>query len=564
VLAHDQHHADALHLLGKIRLHQNDFEGAETLIRQSLALNECTIFLDSLGLVLRKTNRFTQAEETYRRALELNPDDARRHNNFGNLLSDMQRPSEAEVEYRRALKLKPDYPEALHNLGLLLIDIGRLSEAEAAYRSALELKPDYIEAHLHLGNLLNESKRLPEAEAAYRRALEIQSDYADAHNNLGILLKESKLVIEAEAAYRCALEIQPDYAEGHYNLGILLQETKRLPEAEAAYRRALEIQPDYTEARLNLSLLLLTLQRYGEAWPLYESRYAPERKEAVVKVPDLSYPQWQGESLAGKSLVIWPEQGFGDYIQFVRYAPLLKARGVSRLTLVCSPPLSVLLATVEGVDAVMTDMAQGPAHDYWSLLLSLPLHFGTTVNTIPNKSLPYIHTSPALVARWQDRLPASGPKIGLAWKGNPGHANDANRSLPGLASLAPLWSVPGVTFISLQKGPGEEEVSQPPVEQPLVALGVQMKDFSDTAAIVSQLDLVICVDTAIAHIAGALAKPCWVLLPAVGTDWRWLLDRPDSPWYPTIRLFRQSNFEDWSQTVNEVAAALKIWANIQS
>ncbi|MDO8774117.1 MAG: tetratricopeptide repeat-containing glycosyltransferase family protein [Burkholderiaceae bacterium] len=470
---------------------------------------------------------------------------------------------EAEQLIRKAIALK-ESAFFLGNLGILLKDSLRLAEAEAAYRRALEIKPDYAEAHNNLGILLNESKRLAAAEAAYRRALEIKPDYAEAHNNLGNLLNESKRLAEAEAAYRRALEIKPDYAEAHNNLGILLNESKRLAAAEAAYRRALEIKPDYAEARWNLSLLLLALQRFDEAWPLYESRYARERKEVAVKVPDLSYPQWQGESLVGKSLVIWPEQGFGDYIQFVRYVSLLKARGVSRLTLVCSPPLSVLLATVEGVDAVVTDLAQLPAHDYWSFVMSLPLHCATTADTIPVEPMPYVHAPPSRVAQWSERLPAAGLKVGLVWKGNSNHKNDSHRSLPDLACLAPLWSVPDVAFISLQKGQGEEDASQPPVGQSLVALGAQMQDFADSAAIVSQLDLVICVDTAIAHVAGALGKPCWVLLPAIGTDWRWLLDRTDSPWYPSIRLFRQSDLEDWSQTVDEVAGAFKTWASVQS
>jgi hypothetical protein len=214
------------------------------------------------------------------------------------------------------------------------------------------------------------------------------------------------------------------------------------------------------------------------------------------------------------------------------------------------------------VDAVVTDPAKVPAHDYWSFSLSLPLHFATTVDTIPVAKLPYVHALPDRIAQWRDCLPAASVrKVGLVWKGQSQHKNDANRSLPSLASLAPLWSVPGVTFISLQKGQGEEEAAQPPAGQPLLALGAEMTDFSDAAAIVSELDLVICVDTAIAHLAGAMNKPCWVLLPAIGTDWRWQLDRRDSPWYPSIRLFRQSDAEDWRTTISEVATALRAWAN---
>jgi tetratricopeptide (TPR) repeat protein len=564
ILRSDDRHVDALHLLGLVHLHRGDLVEAERLIRKALALRESAIFWGNLGNLLKNSHRLAEAEAAYRRALELKPDYVEAHYNLGILLKDSHRTVEAEAAYRRALELKPDHVDTYNNLGLLLKDSHRLAEAEAAYRRALELKPDHVDTHYNLGILLKDSHRLAEAETAYRRALELKPDYIDAHNNLANLLKNSHRLAEAEAAYRRALELKPDYVEAQNNLGVLLYESKCMPEAEAAYRRALAFKPDYAEARFSLSILLLALQRYDEAWPLHESRYAPERKEVNVNVPSLSYPQWQGESLLGKSLVIWPEQGFGDYIQFVRYASLLKARGVSRLTLVCSPPLSVLLATVEGVDAVVTDMEQLPPHDYWSFLMSLPLYCATTADNIPVAPMPYVHALPSRVAQWCERLPATGLKVGLVWKGSSGHKNDSNRSLPGLASLLPLWSVPGVTFISLQKGQGEDEASQPPTGQPIAALGAQMQDFADSAAIVSQLDLVICVDTAIAHVAGALGKPCWVLLPAMGTDWRWLLDRTDSPWYPSVRLFRQTNLEDWSETVDEVASALKTWAIVQS
>jgi Tfp pilus assembly protein PilF len=555
-------HAAALQSLGVIAAQRGEFAQAESLLRRALELQpDYAEAHNNLGLLLTETGRLPEAEASYRRALELKPDYADAHGNLALLLIISRRFPEAEASYRRALELKPDYADAHFNLGILLMEANRLSEAEASYRRVLELKPGYVEAHNNLANLLKEARRLPEAEASYRRALELNPDYADAYNNLGHLLVETMRLPEAEASYRRALELNPDYAEGHNNLGhLLFQEATRLPEAEASFRRALELKPDYAQARFNLSLLLLALGRYAEAWPYFESRYDSNLKKPTSLVPDLPNPQWRGESLDGKSLVICPEQGFGDYVQFARYFPLLRERGVSRLTLYCHPSLKPLLETAAGVDAVITDLALLPAHDYWAFPLSLPLHFGTGVDSIP-AVFPYLHALPARVERWRERLAPGKFRVGLVWKGNMNHKNDANRSLPGLSALAPLWSVPGVTFISLQKGQGEEEALNPPAGQPILQTGTDIRDFADTAAIVSQLDLVICVDTAIAHVAGALGKPCRVLLPAFGTDWRWLLDREDSPWYSNMRLFRQKDAGDWELPVQRIRQELQALAS---
>ena len=526
VLLHDKRHADGFHMLGIVRSQQGHPADAEILIRRALAIREEALFLGNLGKVLEELGRLPEAEAAYRRAIAIRPDSARAHVDLGRLLLDAGRLAETETAYRRALELRPDDPDTLYNLGLLLQETNRPAEAGEAYRQALELRPDHADAHNNLGNVLVKAKRLADAEASYRRALGLEPDSADTHNNLGNLLKE----------------------------------TDRRPEAEAAYRRALELRPDYAAANYNLGFLLLAMGQYAEGWRRCESRYDVSVGESNVAIPDLPYPQWRGESLAGKSLLIWPEQGFGDYIQFVRYATLLKARGTSRLTLFCAPPLKELLKTVAGVDAVITDLAALPRHDYWSFPLSLPLHFLTTVDTIPH-TLPYLHGLPARLQRWRDRLPTEGLKVGLVWKGSPAQKNDANRSLPNLATLAPLWSVPGVAFVSLQKGQGEEEARQSPATHPIVPLGSDIMDFADTAAIVTELDLVIGVCTAATHLTGALGKPCWVLLPAFGADWRWLLDRSDSPWYPgAMRIFRQSALDSWSDTVADVATALKNWA----
>lgn len=438
---------------------------------------------------------------------------------------------------------------------------GRIDEAVQCYLNAIRLAPNPARAHLNHGNALLLKGDLKGALEAFRTAIKHKPEYAGAYYNMGNALLGNGQLDEAAASYRSALDIQPDYAEVHCVLGIALRERGQIDGAISCFRRAIEIDPDLAEARYNLGSLLLSLGQYAEAWPEYEARYHPNINGRYVILPSVPYPQWQGEPLTGKSLVIWPEQGFGDEIQFARYIPLLKTRGVSRITLVCKSPLKALLGTLEGVDAVIpqSEAASLPFHDYWTFSMSLPLHFATTVETIPAK-LPYLSVLPERLELWRGRLPSGTLKVGLAWKGSAGHKNDANRSLPSLSILAPLWSVRGVAFVSLQKGQGEQEAVAPAAGQPIVDMGSGVQDFADTAAIVAQLDLVICIDTVIAHLAGALSKPSWVLLPAFGTDWRWLREQTDSPWYPGVmRLFRQTEAGDWAAAIGEVAQALETW-----
>ena len=541
------------------------FPEAEAVFRRALAMRpDHADARANLGDLLLEMKRFPEAEAAYLRTLEIRPGQAKVHGNLGVLLYETKRFIEAEEAYRRALAIEPEYAEAHANLGHLLHETKRYAEAEAAWRRTLEIRPDHVKAHSNLGALLSETKRFSEAEAAYRQALAIQPDYADAHHNLGNLLKGLKRFPEAEAAYRKALAIRPDDVETHANLGNLLYETKRFREAEAAYRRALSIHPDNAGARLSLGLLLLHTRRFAEGWALYEARYDEKNSSTGVRKPAFGYPQWQGESLAGKSIAILCEQGLGDSIQFVRYLPLVKARGARHITLICPQALRALFEAIDGADVVLVsaEIASMPVHDCWAFLLSLPLHLASTPDSVPGTAA-YVQPTTVRLGAWKARLPASGLRVGLVWKGSPTHGNDRNRSLPALAALAPLWDVPGITFVSLQKGQGEDEATTPPPGQPLTHVGTDINDFADSAAIIAQMDLVICVDTAIAHLAGALGKPCWVLLPRVGTDWRWLEDRNDSPWYPqTMRLFRQSDQDDWAPTILAVAEALHRFAGV--
>ncbi len=445
--------------------------------------------------------------------------------------------------------------EVLYQIGNRRLAAGDPTQAEACYREALRTSPDFAEAHGNLALLLDERGAADEAETHYRRAITLNPAYQQLHLNLGALLAAQKRHSEAEAAYRQAIALAPGTPAAWSNLGVLLACTKREDEAETCYRTALGLDPDYAQARFNLSYVLLRQGRFDEGWPCLEAR------AWYAGLASLPCPRWQGEPLAGKSLLIGFEYEHGAMIQFCRHAALLKKLGARRIGLICHPALKRLFATLDGVDSVISFDEPPPLEnwDWWTPPLSLPGLFHTRLDTIPAQ-LPYLSAPPADIVRWNACLPRSGLRVGLVWKGNPNFENDAERSLPGLETLAPLGKVPGITFISLQKGAGEEQAASPPAGLPLVNLAPEITDFADSAAIVANLDLVICVDTAIAHLAGALGKPVWVMLPDYKTDWRWLTRRSDSPWYPGVmRLFRQREMGNWDNVVEEIAAAMEEW-----
>jgi len=391
---------------------------------------------------------------------------------------------------------------------------------------------------------------LTEAELAYRRVLERDDRNGLAHNNLANLLRQCGRFSEADAHYCRALEQMPDSAEIRNNRAGTLERLHRYEQAEIDYRHALELKPDFAEARFNLGILLLSDGRYTEGWEYYEAR-----SEAFGEHGQLPFPQWNGEDLSGKTLLLLPEQGYGDTIHFVRYVPLLKARGAAKISMICKPVLASLLRTAEGIDALITDPEVLHAHDYWAPLMSLPCRMGTTVESIPAR-IPYLGVFTQRLEMWQARLPSDGLRVGLVWKGNAEHDNDAQRSLSHFSDLAPLWSVSGIRFISLQVGDAETQAEECKVPQPTLCLGREIRDFGDTAAIVAQLNLVICVDTAIAHVAGALGVACWVMLPQTGVDWRWHRTGTVSPWYPRdMYLFRQRQ-GGWPALIDEVRKAM--------
>ncbi len=446
---------------------------------------------------------------------------------------------------------------ALFQLGEQQLHDAQWEQAAQTFRQALALDAQFAEAHANLGYVLDQSGEHAQAESCYRLALQLAPNNATLHLNLGAMLALQKRHAEAQDCYGAALALEPQSSACWSNLGALNLNLKNEDRAEACLRHAIALDPANHRASFNLAYLQLRRGNFEEGWALFEARdwYVAMQKQ-------LAFARWQGQSLVGRSLLVTYEAGHGDVIQFCRYIALLKERGTAHITLLCHPALTGLMRSLAGPDTVCGfDLALSPAHfDYWMPLMSAPHYLGTRANHIP-AALPYLHAEPALCRLWASRLPAtegSAPRVGLVWKGNPQFENDSARSLPHLQSLAPLWRVPGVDFISLQKGEGEDEVALRQAQQPLTDLGSRMQDFADAAAIVAQLDLVISVDTAMVHLAGALGKPCWLLLPWYMTDWRWGAEAADTPWYPGVmRLFRQGPDSDWGPVIAEVALALQ-------
>ncbi|MCO4877577.1 tetratricopeptide repeat-containing glycosyltransferase family protein [Paraburkholderia caribensis] len=537
--------AEALALLDEML--QHDPAHAEAMDLAAVCLNDLYVDADAKDLKAIVDDALDLAEA---------------HNDLGGWFYGRRQLTQAEHAYRRALSIKPDFTKAMNNLGLVLRDLGREAEAEASFLHALAIAPDYVTARNNLGVLLWQLKRLPEAEAAYRDVVSRQPGDVSAHNNLGLLLLELNRAPEAEQACRQALALNADVPEAHNNLGNVLWQQGRIVEAIAAYRQALALRPDYVGAKANLALPLLCIGDYVQGWALYESRYHEAIGTRSVFPPPVPYPQWRGEPLHGKSLLVWPEQGFGDGLQFCRYLSMLKARGAAKVSVACQPPLRRLFDSLEGVDAVypLDGETTIPAHDTWCFMLSLPMLFGTTVDTIPTP-MPYLRAPAALAQHWRSRLPEGGFKVGLVWAGDPrphdpsSNAIDQRRSLTALSYL-PLLRVPGVTFVSLQKGAATRPQIDdlPAAFRPFDPMD-DVQDFADTAGIVENLDLVITVDTSMAHLAGALNTPVWIL-SRYDACWRWFRDRDDSPWYPTARLFRQTSPGDWDSVVERVAQTL--------
>ena len=553
VLSAQPDNAQAHNHHGMAKANQGKLDEAIACYRRALEIDpRYAEAYNNLGNVLRFQGKLKRAAACYQRVVDINPDYAAAHNNLGMALKGRDKTVEAIASFRRALELEPDNAKAHKNLGDGLKDQGKPDDALACYRRALEIDPDNPELHNSIGVVLEERGKTDEASAWYQHALDINPDRPSAHTNLGVIRYDQGRLDEAMACYRRALDIDPDHAGAHNNLGNAFLRLAKPDAAIACYRRAMEIDPAYVDAHFNRAVALLTIGDFETGWVEHEWRWKRERHAAQRR--DFAQPLWDGSPLDGKTIFLYGEQGLGDIIQFIRYVPLVAERG-GRVAVECNEKLKPLFHDVPGIDELIARGGEVPPFDVHAPLMTLPLICGTTLETIPGGA-GYIRADSRLVEAWRDRLAGfTGRKVGLCWQGNPRFPGDRWRSIP-LRYFAPLLDDPSSTFINLHKGPGEAQIEECGLAERIVNFSPQVDSFDDTAAIMENLDLIITSDTSIAHLAGALGRPVWVVLQ-FAPDWRWMLERDDSPWYPTMRLFRQKTRGDWEDALVRVKQALE-------
>jgi tetratricopeptide (TPR) repeat protein len=582
ILAAQPNHFDAKHLLGVLRYQQGRNQEALEHISAALKLNpNSAAALSNFGLVLEKLGRSADALASYDKALALKPDYAEALNNRGIALRNLKRPADALASYDKALALNPNYVDALCNRGIALRELKRPANALASYDKALALKPDHAEALWDRGNALRDLKRPAEALASYDKALALKPNYVEALCKRGDALVDLNRPADALASYDEALALKPDYVEALCNRGNALRDLNRPADALASCEKALALKPDYVDAlgnrgnalvdlkrpadalasynealalksdsvevHWNRSLCLLLMGHFERGWRQYEWRR--KRGEWIAR----SYPKplWLGEEdIAGKRLFIHYEQGLGDTIQFCRYAKLIEARG-AKVTMSVQQSLCRLLKQISPTIRIIKQNEIPTGFDYHCSLLSLPLALGTTLETIPAEPH-YLRPDEGLRISWSARLPPkTNQRIGVVWSGSTVHKN--NRSIE-LEQFLPILSI-DADWICLQKEIREKDLALLRQDGRIAFFGAEQRDFSDTAALLDLMDLVVTIDTSVAHLAGAMGKPVWILLPH-NPDWRWLLDRDDSPWYPSARLFRQQQIGNWAQVIDRVKSEL--------
>lgn len=551
----DEQHPDALHLLGVLCFHAQQPDAAVEWIGRAVQQAPKAEYLLSLATVLERQGRLEDAQQHYSQALSLKPNDAGLWNHLGNLLWQLGRKDEAALHLQQALKLNPQYWEAAHNRGMLLLELGRHAEAIKCFDAAEKLNSSAALYQMR-AVCLSAVNRFEDAEADYEKSIALDPSLAETHNNLGLLHWRFDRLEQAFACFDRALALRPNFHAVLNNKAVVLLHLQLLDEAFATLQRSLAAAPNDAQTLFYLATLQLLTGDFERGWLAREARW----RLPSVGLIDRGFSQalWRGDQpLEGKTILLHSDEGLGDAIQFARYALMVAALG-AKVILEVEPPIQQLLGGITGV-AECVGRSSPPAFDLHCPLGTLPLAFGTRLDTIPFAQ-GYVPAPPAArVKAWQDRLegrlgPRTRFRVGLVWAGNPDHRNDHNRSM-ALRTLAPLLGC-DVQFVSLQKGVRDQDRAFLNERSDIVDLTEQLADFSETAALMSCLDLVISVDTSVVHLAGALGTPVWTMVP-FNPDWRWLLNRNDSPWYQSMRLFRQPKRGDWTSVVDDVCRELE-------
>src|SRR5712671_1605749 len=547
ILKAQPEHFDALHLLGVIAIQTNQHRLAVDLIGQAIAINpNDAAFYSNRGVALQELKLLDAAVASYDKAIAIRSDDADVYSNRGNVLQELKQLEAAVASYDKAIAAKPDYAEAHYNRGTALQALKQPEAAVASYDKALAIKRDYAEAYSNRGNALQKLKQLDAAVASYDKAVAIKPDFAEAYSNRGVAMQDLKQLEAAIASFDKAVALKPDYAEAYSNRGVALQQHNQIDAALASYDKAVAINPDYAQAYLNKGMALLLKGNIEQGFELYEWRWKIEESRKDHR--NFMQPLWLGqEALQNKTILLYSEQGLGDTIQFCRYTKLVADRGAN-VVLEVPKPLLGLLQGLAGVSEVVEMGAPLPAFDFHCPLLSLPLAYKTTLDTIPNP-VAYLQSRRDKFEFWAKKLgEKTTTRVGLVWSGSTSNKHYHDRSLD-LELLLP--HLPGkYDYICLQKE--LREVDRVPLRSSSIRFfGDELNDFTDTAALCDLMDVVISIDTSVAHLSGALGKATWVLLPYVA-DWRWMLDRDDSPWYTSVRLYRQNSEMTWNSVFETV------------
>jgi len=544
--------------LGTTLLEVARLSEAITALQQAIALQpDSAGGYMNLGNAFNEQGRCEDAIQCFQKGLAICSGSAALWFNLGVAFSLLPRLSEAVAALQRAITLQPDFPNAYLCLGSVLTEQGLSEAAVQCYQKGLAIRPGDAQLWFNMGTTLLELRSLSEATAALQQAIVLKPDLAAAYNNLGNVLLKLQRLSEAVEVLQQAIALKPDYTDAYINLGNALQAQGKVKEAIAAYNRAIALNPSNLEVYYNRATAILLSGNLSHGFAEYERRTKIPRFHHFYEWFD-GKPRWGGKNFAGKCLLVYDEQGFGDALQFCRYLPLVKSRGGS-VQFSTKPPLLRLFANFPGIDEVIEHTAAVIAWTQSDLvvpLVSLPYIFGTTLHTIP-AGVPYLNVEQHSKDVWRKRMNCqeSHCRVGLVWAGNPANVSGQIRTC-GLKAMLPLACIPGVTFYSLQKGEAAQQANTPPTGMRLIDLTDDIEDFADTAALIMNLDLIISIDTAVTHLAGALGKPVWTLLP-LACEWRWLLARDDTPWYPTMRLFRQSAPGDWSGVMTAVARELR-------